>query len=90
MRNITSILGFLWDKVICVDRHSGPQDESFNGLRPRSLYAVELAYQKRKVIEDQRRRCLSDSDLRLELQRHYGATKWSKRMIDEMLSARTA
>lgn len=53
-----------------------------------SIHAMEVEHERQTHNIDEMRSSMSDADLRLDLEKQYGNTKWAKKVIDGIVTAR--
>ena len=53
-----------------------------------STHDLEVRHNTQKMSETTRRDALTDRDLRCDLERQYGKSSWSKKLIDQVLKDR--
>lgn len=55
----------------------------------RSIHSMEVKHENRVENEKLRRDAMNDGNLRHDLEKQYGITRWAKKLIDEILAMRT-
>jgi len=55
-----------------------------------SIHSLELIQEVRIQNESDRHAAMSEPELRRDLEKEYGGTKWAKKLINEIMAARVA
>lgn len=90
-RGIASIVNTLLGRVGTLEDRSRSQEQRLDALEDKgnqNFHSMEMEQERKVEGEIKRQDKLTDGELREELNEQYGASNWSRRLIDSIISKR--
>jgi hypothetical protein len=88
MKNYRKLLGILTRKIHSLKNIISSLKEKLANFDMQNVHFMEVQHNNKIVTAEVRQYRMNDEDLRVDLEKQYGTTKWAKKLINEMLIKR--